>query len=125
MSWYAYGRTQGLSKFGKKLLFPTFAGYPHFTQIDDENSLFCNGYAIFDEGNLDFSLLQRILNSSVMNYYVSKTSYPIEGGYYCYQKKYIEHFSIPNFSSEEAKQLYSLKEDEFEKFLICKYGISI
>lgn len=125
VSWYAYGRTQGLSKFGKKLLFPTFARYPHFTQIDDENSLFCNGYAIFDEGNLDFSLLQRILNSSVMNYYVSKTSYSIEGGYYCYQKKYIEHFSIPNFSSEEVKQLYSLKKDEFEKFLICKYGISI
>ena len=28
--WYAYGRTQGLNKYGKKLLFPTFSNNPKF-----------------------------------------------------------------------------------------------
>lgn len=125
VAWYAYGRSQGLNKYGKKLLFPTFAGYPHFTLVDDDNSLFCNGYAVFDEGILDLSLLQRVLNSFVMHYYVSKTSYPIEGGYYCYQKKYIECFSVPNFTKEEIKYLSLLENDEFDKFLVSKYGLSI
>lgn len=48
VSWYAYGRTQGLNKFGNKLLFPTFASVPRFTMVDDEYALFCNGYAVFE-----------------------------------------------------------------------------
>lgn len=60
-----------------------------------------------------------------MHYYVSKTSYPIEGGYYCYQKKYIECFSVPNFTKEEIKYLSLLENDEFDKFLVSKYGLSI
>ena len=33
--WYAYGRTQELNKYGKKLLFPTFANKPKFMYLNE------------------------------------------------------------------------------------------
>lgn len=125
VAWYAYGRTQGLSKYGNKLLFPTFAGHPRFTLIEDEYAFFCNGYAIFEPDYIDLPLLSQILNSFVMQYYVSNTSYSIEGGYYCYQKKYIERFSIPFFSEDEKMQMKEMNSFELDSFLISKYNLSL
>ena len=125
VAWYAYGRTQGLNKYGNKLLFPTFAGYPRFTLIEDEYAFFCNGYAVFEPDYIDLSLLSRILNSCIMQYYVTNTSYSIEGGYYCYQKKYIERFSIPFFSEEEKIQMSEMTSSELDSYLISKYNLSL
>lgn len=125
VAWYAYGRTQGLNKFGKKLLFPTFACTPRFTMVDDEYAFFCNGYAVFENDYIELEILRRILNSCVMQYYVSNTSYAIEGGYYCYQKKYIEKFSIPFFSDEEKNRISEMTSQELDGFLIDKYGLEL
>ncbi len=125
VAWYAYGRTQGLNKYGNKLLFPTFAGHPRFTLIEDEYAFFCNGYAVFEPDYIELSLLSRILNSYVMQYYVSNTSYSIEGGYYCYQKKYIERFSIPFFSEDEKMQMNGMTSSELDSYLISKYNLSL
>lgn len=124
-AWYAYGRTQGLNKYGKKLLFPTFASYPKFIYIDDENALFCNGYAVFEDEKISLDILTKILNSSVMNYYVSNTSYSIEGGYYCYQKKYIERFSIPEFTQVELEMIKNCSQQEVDIFLQKKYNLEV
>lgn len=123
--WYAYGRSQGLNKYGSKLLFPTFADAPRFTFADEPDALFCNGYAVFEDGFISPKLLQKILNSFIMNYYISKTSYSIEGGYYCYQKKYIERFTFPSFSNEERNKLISMEGEELDNFLISKYGLNL
>lgn len=134
--WYGYARTQGLNFFGKKLLTPTFSSEPRFLLEQDENALFCNGYAIYMadtpglfskvEPQLDLSILRKILNSCVMDYYIKQTSVAIEGGYPCYQKNFIELFGIPDFSPDE---LNFLKNEEnkarINAFLIKKYGISI
>lgn len=125
VSWYAYGRTQGLSKFGKKLLFPTFADTPKFMMVDDEDALFCNGYGVFENDYLELDELFPILNSKIMNYYVSNTSYSIEGGYYCYQKKFIERFSLPLFNEDEKLILRSGNQKNIDKLLESKYSISI
>ena len=125
VTWYAYGRTQGLNKYGKKLVFPTFASKPKFTMIDDEYALFCNGYAIFDNDYLDLDIIRRILNSCLMQYYISNTSYAIEGGYYCYQKKYIERFSIPLFTEKEKADMLKMNDEELDSFLIDRYEIEI
>ena len=141
---YAYGRSQGLTKTGKKILTPTFSKYPRFLVGDDEQAMFCNGYGIyfkdeqkgayslFNELTNPFSkvenshLLQKILNSCVMHYYVSKTSIAIEGGYPCYQKNFIEKFTIPNFTQDELGLLNSLNEpQEIDDFLIEKYQLNI
>ena len=123
--WYAYGRTQGLNKYGKKMLFPTFAKNPKFRYIDNENALFCNGYAIFENDKISLNILGKILNSAIMKYYISNTSYAIEGGYYCYQKKYIEKFSIPDFSKEELEILKSDNKIRIDEMLFEKYNIKI
>ncbi len=123
VAWYAYGRTQGLNKYGKKLMFPTFANHPNFIYIDDENALFCNGYAVFENEQIPLKILAKILNSSIMDYYVSNTSYSIEGGYYCYQKKYIERFSIPELSSAELEWIANGSQQEVDELLQKKYQL--
>lgn len=123
--WYAYGRSQGLNKFGKKILFPTFSDIPKFTVVDNKNSLFCNGYAIYENDYFELDVLVKILNSFIMEYYIKNTSYSIEGGYYCYQKKYIEKFSLPVLSKEELLFIKENKKKEIDEMLIRKYNLSV
>ena len=132
-SWYAYGRTQGLNFCGPKLLTPTFSAAPRFLYGKDPDSLFCNGYAIylknqkgFFGAGLTLDILSKILNSKIMDYYISRTSYSIEGGYPCYQKNFIELFGIPDLSKDDMENLEGEdKKEEIDKFLINKYGITI
>lgn len=123
--WYAYGRTQGLNRYGRKLLFPTFSNKPRFVRDDNEESLFCNGYAVFENDQFALSLLEKVLNSDIMDYYIRNTSYSIEGGYFCYQKKYVEHFSIPSFSSSEQAFILAAPQSEVNRFLVSKYGLHL
>jgi len=51
MPFYAYGRSQGLTKVGKKILTPTFSKYPRFMIVEEEDSLYCNGYGLFFKRN--------------------------------------------------------------------------
>jgi len=139
---YAYGRTQGLTKKGIKIVTPTFSQTPRFMIINDSDSLFCNGYGIFfknssnaqlfDDESLQFSnesninILLKILNSIIMKYYINITSVSIEGGYPCYQKNFIEKFSIPCFSLNELNTLNSLNDkNEIDEFLIKIYKLKL
>lgn len=121
--WYAYGRTQGLNKYGRKLLFPTFVKHPKFMYVENEDALFCNGYGVFENDRFELDILSKILNSAVMRYYVSNTSYSIEGGYYCYQKKYIERFSIPWLSEEQITNIRNLSGDALDCYLWNLYDL--
>jgi len=140
-AWYAYGRTQGLNGLGEKLLTPTFSDKPRFLLCTKRDALFCNGYAIsprnlgqkridsdlevsFTEQNL--RVLAKILNSYVMDYYIRKTSYVIEGGYYCYQKQFIESFSIPRLSEEEVSNILTENNPKkIDDFLLNKYRLEL
>jgi len=121
--WYAYGRTQGLNKYGKKLLFPTFSNRPKFIYVSNEDALFCNGYAVFENDRYDLDILQRVLNSRLMNYYISNTSYSIEGGYYCYQKKYVERFSLPWFTESDVQYIRNAPTEDLDDFLWQYYNL--
>jgi len=138
--WYEYGRQQGLTNIGKKLVTPTFSKSPRFLVIDDENALFTNGYGIYFKNGEDNNSLfpnpltlaeniyvaQKILNSKVMHYFIHKTSVSIAGGYYCYQKNFIERFTIPGFTDEEIEELRTLEAPKhIDEFLISKYQIDI
>lgn len=121
--WYAYGRSQGLNKYGKKILFPTFSNKPNFVYVNNEDALFCNGYAIFENNEYDLNILTKIMNSSVMNYYVKNTSYSIEGGYFCYQKKYIDRFSLPKLSVNQISKIHELSGKELDSYLWDLYKL--
>jgi len=140
---YAWGRTQGLTRFGKKILNPTFSQYPRFLVVEDEEAVFTNGYGIFfkepeKECNLfgdtghslskieNIDIVQKVLNSEIMHYYISRTSVSIEGGYPCYQKNFIEKFTIPEFSYNEVRELRSLSNQrDINLFLADKYQVSL
>lgn len=125
VAWYAYGRSQGLRNNSRKLLFPTFSLHPKFMLEESKTTLFCNGYAILESANFDLEILQKILNSVVMDYYVSKTSYAIEGNYKCYQKKYIQQFSVPQFTDDELAYLKCEPDmSSINRFLVKKYDLS-
>ena len=139
-AWYAYGRTQGLNDFGEKLLTPTFSDRPRFLLCTKKDALFCNGYSVtlrnpgqsridsnsFKPAEEKLRILAKVLNSCVMDYYIRKTSYMIEGGYYCYQKQFIENFSIPKLSEEEASTLLAENDaTKIDEFLLHKYGLRI
>ena len=140
---YAWGRTQGLTRFGKKILNPTFSQYPRFLVVEDEEAVFTNGYGIFfkeqeKECNLfsdiehslskieNIDIVQKVLNSEIMHYYISRTSVSIEGGYPCYQKNFIEKFTIPEFSYNEVHELRSLSNQrDINLFLADKYQVNL
>lgn len=139
---YVWGRTQGLTKKGKRILNPTFSQKPRFLLVDEDESFFTNGYGIFfrEQPSLgmfeeminpitkvqNIDVVQKILNSIVMDYYVSKTSVSIQGGYPCYQKNFIEKFTIPYFSSDELDYIKNQSDkNEIDKFLVEKYKLSI
>ncbi|WP_100065022.1 Eco57I restriction-modification methylase domain-containing protein [Miniphocaeibacter massiliensis] len=125
VKWYAYGRTQGLKNSGKKLLFPTFSNVPKFKYDNNDSTLFCNGYAIYENNEFELEIMQKILNSSVMDYYIKNTSYPIEGGYFCYQKKYIQNFTIPFLSEAEVNKIKELTGKELDEYIQSIYSINL
>ena len=140
---FAWGRTQGLTRKGRKILCPTFSQLPRFLVAEEKEGFYTNGYGIYFkpiENNLpifsdsinpltlieNIYVVQKILNSCIMHYYVSKTSVAIEGGYPCYQKNFIEKFTIPEFTDSEIKILEQMADkEEIDDFLINKYHLTI
>lgn len=137
---YKYGRSQGLNKFGIRLLTPTFSQKPNFLTVKEKDSLYCNGYglhynldqnktSLFDNlpiqkpENID--ILSKILNSNIMDYYVKTTSVTIDGGYPCYQKNFIELFTIPNIKDDKIQYMRNLSSKEFENELLKIYGVNL
>jgi hypothetical protein len=67
-----------------------------------------------------------VLNSEMMHYYISKTSVSIEGGYPCYQKNFIEKFTIPEFSNYEISEFRTLSNQrDINLFLADKYQVNL
>lgn len=129
-NFYEWGRTQCMEAPGPKLLTKTFSKGPQFI-LDNTDSLFCNGYSVKPKvtsglfgSAIDIRVLQRILNSRVMDYYARLTAFQIEGGYQCFQKNFIERFSIPAISSEESNEIMRCDGEELECVIAQIFGIS-
>lgn len=111
--WYEYGRTQGLkTSFGEKLLTSTMNEKPNFVYCGDEDTTFISGYQIKTK-KIDLRILQKILNSSIMNDYIQLVSKSYQGGWKSYAKSFIQNFGIPYLTDEQLAFLE--KEDNPEK----------
>lgn len=122
--WYKYGRKQGIGFVGERLYTPTFSDGPQFVYHDSEGALFANGYAVFPREE-NAAVLDAVLNSGVMDYYMRKTSKDIRGDYQCYQKNFLRRFSVPTFTPEEREHLRSASDERVDAFLAEKYGLHI
>ena len=121
-AWYAYGRTQGMNNFGKKLLIPYISGSPIAVLSLDPNVLFYCGYALLSEDEDELKVLKIFLESDAFWYYVYHTSKPYSKGYMAFAKNYIINFSIPALSEKEKKYVLSLRNrKKMNEFVWKKY----
>ena len=116
--WYAFGMNQSLkTSFGKKLLTSTMNLKPNFIYCDDKDSTFLNGYQVKTK-KMDLRVLQKILNSCIMEEYVEMTSKSYQGGWKSYAKSYIQNFGVPHLKKEEIEYLRNENDKEkIDEFL--------
>jgi adenine-specific DNA-methyltransferase len=138
--WYAWGRRQSFDAPGPKLLTPTFNRAPGFV-LDPSDALFCNGYSVAPRPGAPLTAagLGTLLNSRVMHYYACATSFHIHGGYQCYQKNFIETFTVPpltpalrdaleaghNGLDESIAQAYGVDMADVERLLSRYHGSGV
>ncbi|MBD5116262.1 MAG: SAM-dependent DNA methyltransferase [Ruminococcaceae bacterium] len=123
-AWYAYGRTQGMNNFGKKLLIPYISGSPVAVLSLDPDVLFYCGYALLSEDIEELKILKIFLESEAFWYYIFHTSKPYSKGYMAFAKNYIVNFTIPELSEKEkAYLLASHTREEIDGFVWGKYNI--
>lgn len=102
---FAYGRRQSLDFVKDGFFFQSYARMPNFTMNTCTGSLFYNGKflslkpnaaSLSELGNPDnIDVLQKVLNSCVMQYYIRHSSSYIPGGYYYYSIKTLKAFAFP------------------------------
>lgn len=125
-TWYAYGRTQGMTNQGKKLLIPYMAEKGIAVKSLDEKLLFYCGYAVFCDDDDQMELLKMFIESDVFLYYITNTSKPYSKGYMALAKNYIKNFGIPKLSKEQKSELLLIRDNDKRQELIKKiYGVSI
>ena len=122
--WYAYGRNQGLTLKGKKLLFPYISDHPYFVYTEKEDLLFYNGFAVISSDEQELKFIQRILNSRLFWFYLSHVSRPYENDYYSMGKRYLARFGVYQFTKAEKKKLWSLKNpDKIDEYIESMYQV--
>jgi hypothetical protein len=102
--WYALGRSQNLNKMEQvKLLTPSIANFSSFMLDSTEFYYFVGsggggggGYGIILSPNiqLSYEYVLGLLNSKLLDAYLKSFSTPFRGGYYAYNRQYIEQLPI-------------------------------
>ena len=103
--WYAFGRSQNLSEMEQeKILTPSIANRTSFTFDTTDHYYFVGsggggggGYGITlkDEYlTLTYFYILGLLNSKLLDWFLKQSSSPYRGGYYSYNRQYIENIPI-------------------------------
>jgi len=125
-AWYAYGRTQGMTNFGSKLLIPYISDAPIAVLSPEETILFYCGYAVFASDVNELLMLKRFLESKVFWYYISHTSKPYAKGYMSFAKNYIKNFGIPVLDASQREKLLGMTErSEIDDYIEQLYDLSL
>jgi len=123
--WYAFGRTQGINNYGKKILIPYMAKEAVAVLDKNVNNLFYCGYAIFIDDDDELEIIKKILISDIFWYYVKNTSKHYSSGYMSLAKNYIKGFGVPKFTEEQKKELLSMgTKNDVNKYLIEIYNLT-
>ena len=104
VSWYAFGRSQGLdTSFGKKILVSPLSLKPNFIVWEKEEYTFFAGYCIKFDGDL-YRLAEK-LNSDDMEFYIKYVGRDYQNGYKSYAKSSISNFGVVGFKSGRQEQI--------------------
>lgn len=125
-TWYAFGRNQAITISGYKLLFPYISNIPYFVYSNQKDLLFYNGYALVSENEEDLLIAQKVLNSKLFWFYITKTSKPYGSNYFALAKNYVKNFGYHQFTESEKKHLLSISDkNEIDLFLMKIYDVNI
>ena len=102
--WYAFGRSQNLAEMEQsKILTPSIAASASFTLDESDYYYFVGsggggggGYGVTLKRNIDLDLryVVGLLNSHVVDWFLKRTASPFSGGYYAYNRQFIERLPI-------------------------------
>lgn len=126
--WFAYGRTQGLAPWtGERLLTPLYASRPRFLRDATPNRVFLNGCAVTPkpDSGVSIELLEVLLNSAVLHYFIERTSSPITGGFFSYMKGPLSSFHIHNAAIARAAELLATSGRERQLLIAAIYGVDL
>ena len=115
--WYAFGRSQNLAQMQQpKVLTPSIARSASFV-LDAEGEYYFvgsgggggGGYGITlrPDLGLDLRFVLGLLNSRLLDFYLKAISSPFSGGYYAYNRQYIERLPIAGLDDEKAQSAIS------------------
>ncbi len=122
-SWYLYSRNQNLSRFGQgKIMTPSIAKFSSFT-YDEKSDFFFVGsggggggaYGITLKNKNSSTYILAILNSKLVSYFIGNISSKFSGGYFAFNKQYIEEIPILIPSDKEKSTLSELAKIQLEK----------
>jgi hypothetical protein len=137
-SWYAHWCPRAIWKFeSPKIITPVMAESGRF--YVDQGSLYFNGsggggggaYGIILADSCDFSLdfLGAVLNSNLSDSFMSQISSVFRGGYYAYNRQYIERIPIrvPAFTTplDERERLVTVGTTEATEWIEATEGGSV
>jgi methylase of polypeptide subunit release factors len=102
--WYAFGRSQNLSEMEQpKILTPSIAASACFTLDQTDFYYFMGsgggggggyGITLLRESKLRLKYVLALLNSRLLDYFLKRTSSAFSGGYFAYNRQYIEPLPI-------------------------------
>lgn len=91
VAWYAYGRSQGLTKcLGRKIIFSPMAKSPAFYVCDTADALIYSGYGM--KSDYDLHTLSRILCSPELETYINANGADFRDGWKGYNKTILQEF---------------------------------
>lgn len=101
-NWYLFSRNQNLTRFGQeKIMTPSIAKEPSFT-YDSKSDFFFVGSGGGGGGAYGITLKKRelylyilgILNSKLVSFFIKNTSSKFSGGFFAFNRQYIENIPI-------------------------------
>ncbi|OCG15127.1 Eco57I restriction-modification methylase domain-containing protein [Gilliamella sp. WF3-4] len=127
LTWYAYGRSQGLEQVTYKMFFPKYSDItPHFLINSDKRLYFYNGLAFFGKSIRELTILKKILESKVFWFYIQSTSKPYSSNYYSLNGTYIKNFGICTLTEKEENFILKQNTDTIlNEFIAKKYDINL
>ena len=108
--WYGYVYPKALTVINSAKIFtPDIAPSPRFSYDSKGEFAFtggaAGGYGILPKNDEDFKFLLAVLNSTVIAWYISKTSTQMRGGWLSFESRFIRSIPIPVGHSEIKKEI--------------------
>lgn len=112
--WYALGRSQNLTQMSQvKILTPSIAASASFT-LDRDDHFFVGsgggggggyGITIDERTSIEYPYLLGLLNSRLLDWYLRRISSVFSGGYYAYNRQYIEQLPVVPVDKSRAESI--------------------